>query len=101
MLSIVLTFAAYFAVVEHIFENQVLVLAIMALALAQFFVQLFFFLHLGKEEKPRWNAVTLFSTISIILIVVVGSLWIMYHLDYNMTPDEMNAYILEDEGMSK
>ena len=36
----------------------------------------------------------------IILIVVVGSIWIMDHLNYNMmaSPADMNTYIQSQDG---
>jgi cytochrome o ubiquinol oxidase subunit IV len=59
-------------------------LAIGALALIQGAIQLFYFLDLGKEEKPRWNLIVFLCTLLIIFIIVAGSLWIMYHLNYNL-----------------
>ncbi|MBI3589095.1 MAG: cytochrome o ubiquinol oxidase subunit IV [Candidatus Liptonbacteria bacterium] len=95
ILSIVLTVAAYFAVAEQLFVGQMLVVAIIGLALAQFVVQLLFFLHLGKGTDSRWNLVVLLSAISIVLILVIGSLWIMHHLNYNMTlPAPLDSHYL-------
>ena len=37
----------------------------------------------------------------IVVIVVIGSLWIMTNLDYNMMPDEVETYILEEEGFTR
>ncbi len=104
VLSIVLTSAAFFVVLRPGFfrlGSAGVVAAIITLALVQFFVQLTFFLHLGQESKPRWNLVVLLSTISIVLILVVGSLWIMNHLNYNMTPGDMSSYMLNQEGIQK
>ena len=101
ILSIVLTLAAYFAVIAHVLSNGALIVAIIVLAVVQLMVQLFYFLHLGQESNPRWNLVFFISTAGIVLLVVVGSLWIMNHLNYNMTPDQMNVYMMKSEGMQK
>lgn len=86
ILSIILTLAAYFLVVQSIFSGVALVIAITVLALVQLLVQLIFFLHLGRESKPRWNLMAFLFMILVVLIIGVGSIWIMYNLDYNMMP---------------
>lgn len=95
ILSIALTLAAYFAVVKNL-PNALLI--ILLLAIVQLFVQLIFFLHLNKGSDRGWNLVVLLSTASIILILVVGSLWIMNHLNYNMTPQDINNYMSNQGG---
>jgi|SRR5579859_5594901 len=99
--SILLTLAAYFMVVNHSLSDAALVACILALAVLQLFIQLLFFLHMGKEPKPYWNLTVFIAFVGIILIVVTGSLWIMYHLNYNMTPTDMNSYMLKEEGIQK
>lgn len=88
VLSIALTLAAFFVVLRPGFfhlESGAVVAAILVLAICQFLVQMLFFLHLGKGPGSEWNLVVLLSTVGIVLILVVGSLWIMNHLNYNMT----------------
>jgi cytochrome o ubiquinol oxidase operon protein cyoD len=84
VLSLVLTFASYFAVTLGVFEGNKTHIIIALLALAQFFVQLVFFLHLNSEEGPRWNLVSFIFTLIITIILVIGSLWVMYHMNYHM-----------------
>lgn len=94
VLSIALTLVAYFAVVNH---YHIAALAILVLAIIQLLVQMIFFLHLGKGEDATWNLVVFFSATAIILILVIGSIWIMNHLNYNMTPQDINNY-MNDQG---
>lgn len=93
-LSIALTLAAYFLVSKYLLNGFSLILVIIGLAFIQLWVQLIFFLHLGQEQKPRWNLLALLSTASVIFIVIVGSLWIMQNLSYHMPSD---AEIMEEE----
>ncbi len=103
ILSLVLTFAAYFLVTGHAFSTQTIVIAIVALAIAQLLVQLLFFLHLGAEPRPRWNLMVMLFAVMVLVIVVFGSLWIMSNLNYHMmmSPSETNEYIMEDEGIHR
>lgn len=99
--SLILTFAAYLMVVNHLFSGWGLLLAIAGLAIAQLLVQLLFFLHLGQESRPRWNLQVFAFMLIVLFIVVGGSLWIMKNLDYhhgNMTPQQTNDFITKDEG---
>jgi cytochrome o ubiquinol oxidase operon protein cyoD len=61
-------------------------------------VQLFFFLHLGSETKPRWKLLTLFLMLIFAMIVLLGSIWIMYNLNYRMmrmSPQQINSYMTD------
>lgn len=103
-LSVVLTLTAFFLVMYpaafHIGVG-VLIPAIIILAIFQLLVQLIFFMHLVTETGPRWKLAVFISTFGIIMIVVIGSIWIMAHLNYNMmaSPSEMNAYIQSQDGL--
>ena len=100
VVSVVLTLIAYFAVGNKLFESNILIAFVLSLAVLQLIVQLLFFLHLldGKPSEKGWRTIIFFSTISIILVIIIGSLWIMNNLNYHMTPQQMNQYILEQDG---
>lgn len=97
--SIVLTLAAFGIVYLHVYSghewpvHEQIYPALAIFALLQLGVQLFGFLHLGRSDKKRNLVVLIFAGI-IVAIVVVGTLWIMYNLNYNMVmPADMNAYM--------
>jgi len=92
IVSIAITFAAYLAVADHI-EHVVAVISF--LALAEFLVQLVFFIHLDTGPSAKWNWLFFGFTALTALIIVGGSLWIMNNLNYNMTPAQMNAAMLD------
>lgn len=104
VLSLLFTLTAFGLVEYHIhshytvFSHPFLIGATALLALAQFAAQIYFFLHLGRETKPRWKLLVLFFMILVVLIVVIGSIWIMYNLNYHMTPQQINTYMLNQNG---
>ncbi|MBI5798725.1 MAG: cytochrome C oxidase subunit IV family protein, partial [Candidatus Yonathbacteria bacterium] len=65
--------------------NTNLVYVAVGFALAQLLIQVVFFLHLHKKSKPHWNLIVFIFTFFIVAVLVVGSLWVMYNLNYNMT----------------
>lgn len=107
LLSVILTIAAYLFAINHItsrhelFSHEFLIAIFIALAFIQLVVQLLFFLHVGQESKPRWNLVFFVATGGAVLTVVIASLWIMSHLNYNMSPQDMNHIIILEEGIHK
>lgn len=99
-LSLLLTITAYVSVINQSISRHMLIAVIVGLAVAQLLVQLVFFLHLGRESRPRLNLVVFLFMLLVIGILVIGSLWIMYNLDYHMTPNQMDQHLLEqyDKG---
>ncbi|HSW98436.1 MAG TPA: cytochrome o ubiquinol oxidase subunit IV [Candidatus Saccharimonadales bacterium] len=89
-LSVLVTLGAYLAVTQHVLGRTGLIAVIFALAVVQLVVQLLFFLHLGREGKPRLNLMSFLFMLLVLVIVVAGSLWIMNNLNYHMTPQDLN-----------
>lgn len=79
--SIILTAASFFLVISEVLSGHLLAYTISALAFVQAIVQLLFFLHVGQEAKPRWETVVFYFMVMVLLIIVVGSLWIMEDLN--------------------
>lgn len=100
VLSVALTLVAYVLVVNHTIPNRELLLgAVIGLAVVQFVVQMVFFLHLGRGRGTRFNLVVLAFMLMVLFILVLGTLWIMHDLDYNiMSPEQLEQHIIEDEG---
>ena len=87
LLSIFLTFFAYFIVVQHIAGGLSLLFIILGLAIVQALAQCVFFFQIGTEGKPQWSLISFIFTVIVLVIVIGGSIWIMYNLDYNMMPN--------------
>lgn len=99
ILSLIFTAIPYYLVVNKSVPSGTLLIAIMVFAVLQMLVQIIFFLHLGRGPKAMYNLVFFGFTIITILVVVIGSIWIMNHLNYNMTPIQMSDKLIEKEGI--
>jgi cytochrome o ubiquinol oxidase operon protein cyoD len=97
-LSVVLTLVAfgllfYHLRSEHVFPpHEAMVPVLIALAVLQLFVQLVFFLHVGQEEKPRWNSVAFMFAVFVVVVIVGGTLWIMNNLEHPDITSLRNGY---------
>ncbi len=84
VLSILLTIVPYNLVVSKVISASFTLVTVMVVAVLQLLVQVIFFLHLGSESKPKWNQLAFLFTLFVVFILVGGSMWIMYNLNYNM-----------------
>jgi cytochrome o ubiquinol oxidase subunit IV len=99
-LSLLLTFIPYYITVNNVLRGWDLIVALLLFAVLQLAVQLQFFIHLGHESKPRWSKLLFIFMATMLLIVVLGSLWIMSHLNYHgMGPRQTDQYIQSEEGI--
>lgn len=101
MLSIVLTLIPYLIVTEGLLSGWALLVSLVISAIAQLIVQLLFFLHIDASKANRWQLVAFLFAVLVVVILVVGTLWIMDNLDYRMMPQEMEQEILKDEVFKK
>ncbi len=62
--------------------------ALCVLAIAQMGVHLAFFLHITTGPDNVNNVMALAFGMLIVLLIMAGSLWIMWHLNHNMMPME-------------
>ncbi len=107
-LSILMTLIAFGIVQLHVvsghetLKHELVVPIILGLAFIQLIVQLIFFLHIGQETRPRWKLMAFLFGAMVVAIIFIGSMWIMYNLDYNMSPaHETDQKLIDDELIHK
>lgn len=87
VLSVILTVIPFWLVMGEVLESRVWTVAlIMLLGAIQIVVHMVYFLHMNRKSEGGWILMSLIFTGIIILIALVGSLWVMHHLDTNMMP---------------
>jgi len=80
-----LTLIAFWVVMSNTLEKWEVFTIIYSAAFIQFFIQLICFLRLNiQTEQGRNNMMTLVFTGVILTTIILGSLWIMWSLNYNM-----------------
>lgn len=86
LLSVVLTAVPFWLVMTGTLDNQLTSILIIGFAVAQILVHTVCFLHVNTRGEGGWTLMAYVFTGVIVLIVIAGSLWIMYHLNTNMMP---------------
>ena len=84
ILSIILTAIPFAMVMNGSASHAVLIGTVLVTAVVQILVHLVCFLHMNSKSDEGWNMTAFVFTVLIIAIVVIGSIWIMWNLNYNM-----------------
>jgi cytochrome o ubiquinol oxidase operon protein cyoD len=84
-LCIILTLIAFGTVMSNALPQWQIFTLIYGAAIIQFFVQLICFLRLQVHtEQGKNNVVAFIFTGVVLMTIVIGSLWIMWNVNYNM-----------------
>ena len=84
-LCVLLTLVPYFAVKFSHYSYLKNMVHIYIAAIAQFIIQVLCFLRLNfSTEQAKMNSMSFIFSIVIVMVLVFGSLWIMWNLNYFM-----------------
>ena len=89
VLAVLLTVIPFGLVMGHVLPAASVIPVVVALGVVQIVVHLVFFLHMNTSSGHLWNNAAFVFTLIIVGILLLGSLWIMYHLNMNMMPGMM------------
>ena len=90
VLSVILTAIPFAIVMAGGFESRFLTAAVVVgMAIVQILVHMVYFLHMNTRSDEGWTMMALIFTVVILVIVLSGSLWVMYNMNTNMMP-QMN-----------
>ena len=87
VLSVILTAIPFWLVMNGVIASAGMTAAvILGFAAVQIVVHMVYFLHMNARSEGGWNMLALIFTVVLVVIVLSGSLWVMYHLNANMMP---------------
>ena len=86
-LSVVLTIIPFWVVLGEVEISTAAAIAIIfGLGAVQIIVHVHYFLHVTGAAESGWQAMSLIFTAILLVIVLSGSIWVMFHLEENMMP---------------
>jgi cytochrome o ubiquinol oxidase subunit IV len=85
-LATLLTVVSFFVARTTLVWQPSIPVALAVLAVAQMGIHLVFFLHITTGPDNVNNVLALAFGVLIVFLIIVGSLWIMEHMDHNMLP---------------
>ena len=86
--ALVLTGVSFWVASTSVLWGPGVAVGLVVLAIAQMGVHLVFFLHITSGPDNANNVLALAFGVLIVFLVMIGTIWIMAHLDANMGPSE-------------
>jgi cytochrome o ubiquinol oxidase subunit IV len=87
VLSVVLTAIPFWLVMGDVLGDALLTgIVVMAFAAVQIVVHMVYFLHMNTKSEGGWTFLALLFTLTLVVITLAGSIWVMHHMDRNMMP---------------
>ena len=87
VLSVILTAIPFWLVMAKVFDKpSTTAFVVLGFAVVQIVVHMIYFLHMNTKSEGGWSMLALIFTLVLVVIMLSGSLWVMYHLNHNMMP---------------
>ncbi len=86
-LALILTGISFWVASTSVLWGPGVATGLVVLAIAQMGVHLVFFLHITSGPDNTNNVLALAFGVLIVFLVMVGTIWIMTHMNANMMPD--------------
>ncbi|RTL43921.1 MAG: cytochrome o ubiquinol oxidase subunit IV [Burkholderiales bacterium] len=87
ILSVILTAIPFWLVMGKVLPSpKVTGLVILGFAAVQMVVHMVYFLHMNAKVERGWSMLALLFTVALVVIMMAGSVWVMYHMNANMMP---------------
>ena len=87
ILSVILTAIPFWLVMTKQFDkSSTTAIVILAFAVVQVLVHMVYFLHMNGKVEAGWSLLATIFTLVLLVIVLSGSIWVMYHMNLNMMP---------------
>lgn len=99
VLAVILTVIPFWLVMGNVLEPGTTKFVILGFAAVQLVVHMVYFLHLNAKSEGGWNMMALLLTAILLVIVLSGSIWVMYHMNANMMPGMGDAAGMTGHGM--
>ncbi|WP_426196414.1 cytochrome o ubiquinol oxidase subunit IV [Massilia sp. DWR3-1-1] len=94
ILAVILTAIPFWLVMGDVMKDPgTLGLVLMGFAGVQIVVHMIYFLHMNSKVEQGWSMLALVFTMMLLVIMLAGSIWVMYHMNHNMMPGMMNEII--------
>ena len=92
ILSVILTAIPFWLTIAHVITNvSTLGFVLLGIGAVQMVVHMIYFLHMNTKSEGGWNMLAMLFTIMLLVIVLSGSVWVMFHLNDNMMPGMMSG----------
>ena len=94
ILAVILTAIPFWLVMGKVMSNSsTLGFVLLGIAAVQVVVHMIYFLHMNSKVEQGWSMLAMMFTLMLLVIMLAGSVWVMYHMNHNMMPGMMTEMI--------
>lgn len=86
ILSVILTAIPFWLVMAKVLPPATTGYVLLAFAAVQVVVHMIYFLHMNSTNEHGWSMMATIFTVIVLVIMMAGSIWVMYHMNANMMP---------------
>lgn len=87
ILSVILTAIPFWLVMDKVIaDTGTLALTLLGFGAVQIVVHMVYFLHMTPKSEAGWTMLSTIFTVVLVVIMMSGSLWVMFHMNRNMMP---------------
>ncbi len=87
ILAVVLTAIPFWLVMGKVLPSSSMTAAVvLVFGAVQMVVHMVYFLHMNAKVEGGWSMLAMLFTIGLVVIMMAGSVWVMYHMNTNMMP---------------
>ena len=97
-LALILTGVSFWVASTGVLWGPGVAAGLVVLAIAQMGVHLVFFLHITSGPDNTNNVLALAFGVLIVFLVMIGTIWIMGHMNANMAPDPNMMNLMTQRG---
>lgn len=94
ILSVILTAIPFWLVMAKVLPPAATGPIILGFAALQMIVHMIYFLHLNSRAEGGWTMLATVFTIAVVVIMLAGSIWVMYHMNKNMMPSHDQPHVV-------
>jgi cytochrome o ubiquinol oxidase operon protein cyoD len=92
ILAVILTAIPFYLVMNKSIDSSATMgFVLLGIAAVQVVVHMIYFLHMDGKVEGGWSMLAMVFTIMVVVVMLSGSLWVMYHMNHNMIPGVMPA----------
>lgn len=87
ILAVILTVIPFWLVMGNVIQDRATAAMVLGLfAIVQVFVHMYFFLHMNGKIEGGWTLMSTIFAVVFVAITLMGTLWVMFHMNANMMP---------------
>jgi len=97
ILAVILTVIPFWLVMADVIQDRATAALVLGLfAVVQVVVHMYFFLHMNGKIQGGWTLLSTIFSVVFVAITIMGTLWVMFHMNTNMMPTHSNTHSIHE-----